>query len=446
MQQTVRLLGDLGERYGSEHKYHNLRSPADAIKLLCINSPAFQKELIEAHQHGIGYTLVQAGEFLDYQDLHLPLGQNDLVLTPVIAGSGGDDGFGKIFLGAALIAVAIIAPVAGFSLAAPGFVATGAGVTAAGAATLAGAAAALAGNIGIGLVLAGTAQLLAPQPVIPKLNPGSRTTPGENVAATGPQGVSRATSGQQSYAFAGPANTIGVGATVPLVYGQLLIGSHLLSSKVDISDESDPTSSYFSDTGASSIIINGEKPEFKFNAHNGLRTRRYLSSHISYKNQDGVNGKKKKIASDSLTFSSKDVIDESNVKEYDSDDEESRNLQVLLEIDKGLGRYLGNKIVPAYLTYEIAIVKENYDGDSPIFARVRGTIQGLLTSSQDYTWAHAITYGHSGVEENDTKVVVKFRIIDTDANVNGGRIVIRGVGYKWFNQKSENDTEDLVTE
>jgi len=63
MQQTVRLLGDLGERYGSEHKYHDLRSPAEAIKLLCINYPALQKELTEAHLYGVGYTLVQAGTF-----------------------------------------------------------------------------------------------------------------------------------------------------------------------------------------------------------------------------------------------------------------------------------------------------------------------------------------------------------------------------------------------
>ena len=46
MQQVVRLLGDLGERYGAEHVYQNLRTPADAIKLLCINYPAFKAELV----------------------------------------------------------------------------------------------------------------------------------------------------------------------------------------------------------------------------------------------------------------------------------------------------------------------------------------------------------------------------------------------------------------
>ena len=96
MQQTVRLLDDLGARYGSEHVYFNLRSPAEAIKLLCINHPALQKELAEAHQHGVGYTLVQAGTFLGYEDLQLPLGKNDLVLAPVIAGSGSGGSAGTI--------------------------------------------------------------------------------------------------------------------------------------------------------------------------------------------------------------------------------------------------------------------------------------------------------------------------------------------------------------
>ena len=123
MQQVVRLLGDLGERYGAEHTYFDLRTPADAIKLLCLNSPAFQQELIEAHEHGVGYRLIQAGTDLDYADLQLPIGSNDLILTPVIAGSGGSTG--KILTGVALIAAAIVlAPAGG------GFLGLGAGLKA----------------------------------------------------------------------------------------------------------------------------------------------------------------------------------------------------------------------------------------------------------------------------------------------------------------------------
>ena len=440
MQQTVRLLGDLGERYGSEHKYHDLRSPADAIKLLCINSPAFQKELVEAHHHGIAYTLVQAGEFLDYQDLHLPLGQNDLVLTPVVAGSGG--GVGKIVLGIALIAVAIAAP--GVGLFAGGALGFGVVATATG---LAASLAAAAGTIGIGLVLAGTAQLLAPQPVIPRLDNNNRTAAGENTNATGPQGVSRATSGEQSYAFTGPANTVGVGATVPLVYGKLLIGSHLLSSKVQVTDESDPSGKFFTVPGDDTITVNGEKPGNKFKSHNGLRTRKWNDNVAKLENKTDDGEYKKRLSNDFLEY---DDIGQTSttddIKNFDQDDNEFGNLQIFFEIDKGLSREIGGKLVPAFATYEIIVRKQNYPGESPIFTNVRGTVQGLLETGNSFKWCHAVTYGESGAEENDTTVEVKYRIIDTDADNKGGGIKIRAVGYNHFTPGSENDTAALVSE
>ena len=91
MQQVVRLLGDLGERYGAEHVYHNLRTPADAIKLLCINYPEFRDELLTAHEKGVAYRVMQAGVDLGIGDLELPIGQNDLVITPVLTGSDFGD-------------------------------------------------------------------------------------------------------------------------------------------------------------------------------------------------------------------------------------------------------------------------------------------------------------------------------------------------------------------
>ncbi len=453
MQQTVRLLGGLGERYGSEHKYHDLRSPADAIKLLCINKPEFAKELAKAHESGVGYTLVQAGDFLSYQDLSLPLGQNDLVLTPVIAGSGG--GTGSILLGIGLIAAAIVFAPAGagflgaglgigasttatFSLAAGGYVLTTASV-------LSASLSVALGVIGTGLVLSGTAQLLSPQPVIPNLT--DRTKPGENTNATGPQGVSRATSGEQSYAFTGPANTVGVGATVPLVYGKLLIGSHLLSSKVEVTDESDPVGEYFNAPGDDTITVNGEKAIFKFQSHNGLRTRRWYNHHVKLENKVIGGEHKRKLSSDFLKFADAgEQQDTDDIRDYDQDDDEFGNLQIFFEITKGLSREIGGKLVPAFATYEIVVTKQNYSGDSPVFCNVRGTIQGLLEVGNSYKWCHAVTVGVSGKEDNDTAQVVKYRIIDTDADTKGSGIKIRAVGYDCFFKESENHTEDLVSE
>lgn len=421
MQQTVRLLNDLGERYGSEHEYFDLRSPAEAIKLLCINKPEFAKELAEAHKHGIAYTLVQADEFLDYDDLHLPLGKNDLILTPVVAGSGG--GVGKVLLGIGIIAFAVVTAGAGLV---PGL---GLGFGLSTAVSI--------GAVGAGLVLSGVSQMLSPQPVIPDLTDRSR--PGQNTNATGPQGVSRATSGEQSYAFSGPANTVGIGATVPLVYGELLIGSHLISSDIDITAESDPTGEYFSSPGTSSVTVNGEKPRNEFKSLVGLRTRRWGYSDLKGENNDT----RKKFSEDIYFDDTGTTVIASNNEIENKDDEDADNLQIFLEVDKGLYNTIASQKVPAFVTYEMTIFKNNYSGTSPTFANVRGTLSGLLTTSQDYKYCHAISYGATGQEDGDTTIELRFRIIDTDAD-SSNRIVVRALGYNWFRKESENKTEDLA--
>lgn len=453
MQQTVRLLGDLGERYGSEHKYYDLRSPADAIKLLCINKPELAKELVEAHKYDIGYTLVQAGEFLDYEDLRLPLGSNDLVLTPVVAGSGGG-GVGKILIGVALVAVAIVAaPLgAGFLGAGLGIGATAAPLAAAGGGLIVGtggiigaAVSTALGAIGTSLILGGAAQLLSPQPVIPSLG-DRRTSPGQNTNATGPQGVSRATSGEQSYAFSGPANTAGIGQTIPLVYGKMLIGSSLISSNVDVANESDPTSEFFVTPGLSSVTVNSDKVTNKFANLNGLRTRKWADADIRIEDDQGSRGYNRRIYNTSLDFNDNGgSIKAGGLRNWGgSNDEEIRqNLQIFFQLDRGLSRTIGLKLVPAFLTYEITVEKTNYSGTSPIFSRVQGTIQGLLTRTDRFKWVHSIAYGQSGQEDSDTEVLIKVRIVDTDAEPTQ-RIVLMNAGYEYFFDDDENYTENLV--
>ena len=102
--------------------------------------------------------------------------------------------------------------------------------------------------------------------------------------------------------------------------------------------------------------------------------------------------------------------------------------------------------MPAFVTYEIVARKENYKGESPIFTNVRGTIQGLQQPGTSFKWCHAVTVGVSGVEDSNTTIELKIRIIDTDADTKGGRIRIRAVGYNHFTPGSENDTAALVSE
>lgn len=449
MQQTVRLLNDLGERYGSEHVYFNLRSPAEAIRLLCINYPALQQELMEAHQHGVGYTLVQAGTFLGYEDLKLPLGTKDLVLAPVIVGSGGSTG--QILAGVGLVAFAIATAGAG-----AGFLGLGAGLTGtvgasgslvAGSFVLGAAASTAIGAIGASLILGGVAQLVSPQPD-PISGPRNRFKPGENTNASGPQGVSRATSGQQSYAFQGPANTVGIGATVPLAYGEVLIGSHLLSTQIAVTDESDPTSKSIVKPGPDTVTVNGEKPSNRFESLGGLRTRKW-NRQGRITNHSGQTGSQPNRASGpniDLISTSKH---EANDVDYKSDNRR-KNFQVCLELDRGLFNRVGRTKVPGFVTYEIRLQLQNAAGPDIYVATVRATVQGLLNSNQSYKWCHAISYAKTSAADSGSIVEAEFRIIDFDCleKPNGrdnARLRVRSVGYKHFGNDSQDFSQALAS-
>ncbi len=177
MMQRVVLLDELGEKFGSVHEYHNLRTPADAIRLLMINYPEFGKDLAESGEKGIAYKVVQSETEFELEDMLLPFGSKDLIITPVITGSG-DNPLVKVIVGVALIGLAVYT-LGASSLALTGF--TSAGVMAGGASAAAAAAIAVGGNIGIALTLGGIAQMLSPQP-----DEMSMLKPGSSVMDNGP--------------------------------------------------------------------------------------------------------------------------------------------------------------------------------------------------------------------------------------------------------------------
>ena len=109
--QLVMLAGELGEKYGKQHEYYNLQTPADAIKLLCINYPALKQELMQAHHNGIGYKVIQGGAAMGYSELNLPFGSKPLLVVPVITGAGGSTG--QILVGVGLVAASFLIPGAG---------------------------------------------------------------------------------------------------------------------------------------------------------------------------------------------------------------------------------------------------------------------------------------------------------------------------------------------
>jgi len=386
-------MGDLGERYGFEHTYFNLRTPGEAIKLLCINFPKLQEELVHAHEHGIGYQLVQADFALDYPDLQLPMGSNDLVLTPVVAGSGG--GFGRVLAGVAIIALSFgIGAIASAGVALGGL----AGIGTVGTAFV---------GVGASLVLGGITQMLSPQPRLPIS--GSQFG-GSRFAGTtrtdGFQSDIRGSDGAQSYAYTGAANSVGVGATIPVVYGKALVGSHLLSANIEVTDESDPlkvpSKAKDTATATSEVRLGGEVLRFDvFTATSGVeaqRTLRYTGP------QWGYLPTLKMVKNTALTIPDAFTLDSTKT-----------GADVVLALRKGLYDFVagpGTSVVDGGITYSVEV--QDYATGTTLGSSV-ATIQGQLREGQQYFWIQRTNYAKpAGVSQLRIRVTIEdFKCRDT---------------------------------
>lgn len=370
MQQVVRLLGDLGERYGAEHAFYNLRTPADAIKLLSINYPEFKAELITAHEKGIGYRVLQAGVDLNFDELQLPIGQNDLIITPVLVGQGGA---GKIFAGIGLIAISFLLPGAGLFGTVGLF---GAGQAAVGVSTIAVLNAAAVGTalsaIGASMILGGVTEMLSPQLDIGNLG-GANTR--DDLRATRPESVNRGADGQQSYAYLGAQNTVGVGATIPVAYGKVLIGSHVISADVDVADESDPLKTTTRTPGADTVTVQGNKLEFGARRDDMARWNsvHFLNNRSNTGADTFIDPKK----DDELTAANNFRLEFSEGPTKDPNE-----YFVFLEVNK-LFELVGETKTDGFISYQIESRRQDTDD---IHARTGGTIQGLIT--EPYRWYH----------------------------------------------------------
>jgi predicted phage tail protein len=211
MLRTIQVYGSLAHFLGQRTFKAAINSPAEAIRFLVANFPG-----LEDHMTGQNYKVLANTAELELDQIHLPTRYNEPIkIVPVIAGAGG--GTGKILAGIALIATAfLIGPAAG------GFLGIGAGL---GGATGAGASISLGlvgggfatavGAVGAALVFGGVAQLLTP---VPQITPFGKTTSDTELDP------------RKSYSFNGIQNTSRQGVPVPVIYGETLVGSIVISA------------------------------------------------------------------------------------------------------------------------------------------------------------------------------------------------------------------------
>lgn len=180
MLRKIKLYGKLAKFIGHRVLEADVATAAEAVRFLVANWPEVERHMSDQHYR------VSIGTYdIDLEELHHPAGAAPISFVPVVAGAGA---VGRIIAGIALVAIGLFVP----------------GIGALGVQILVG--------VGASLILGGVAQLLTPTPT-------TSTDEGDP---------------RKSFSFSGIQNTNRAGVPVPVVYGETLVGSVVISAGIDI--------------------------------------------------------------------------------------------------------------------------------------------------------------------------------------------------------------------
>ena len=194
---TIRLYGEMGRLFGRVHRvFLDSNTPAEAVRYLCSQFPRARQYLTGARDRGVGFAVFRGRENLKVENLHEPVGSDDVRIAPILAGSKNGGVF-SIIAGAVLVVVGVLGSTYGQAF--------GGGVWGP-----------ILTKMGIAMIAGGIVQLLTP---VPKGGKGQDRP--ENAP---------------SYVFSGAVNTQAQGNPVPLLYGRMIVGSAVISAGINAED------------------------------------------------------------------------------------------------------------------------------------------------------------------------------------------------------------------
>lgn len=191
--QTVLLSGSLAKRFGRRHRVAITGGLKDAMGYFK-QFPGFEQYMLDSQGNGLRFAIFNGTHNLAEDQLGQPTGKSVIRIVPVIAGSKRAGSLQTI-VGAVLVAAAFVLSFTPFAGASPFLY-----------------------QVGAALAFGGVLQMLSPQPK----GLGAQDRP-ENRA---------------SYSFNGPVNTSAQGNPVGLLYGQLIVGSAVISAGIYAEDQS----------------------------------------------------------------------------------------------------------------------------------------------------------------------------------------------------------------
>ena len=179
---TIKLYGQL-RQFGKV--YHlSVRSPAEAIKALCVQIPGLERFISNAKSRGLEFAIFRGKKNIGAKELGYQ-GTGDIIIAPVIVGSKRA-GILQTIIGAVLI---VMSPFTSGATLAPG----------------------------IALAAGGVIQMLSPQAQGLKSSAAPENTPG--------------------YAFGSAKNTTASGNPVSLCYGRRRWGGAIISAAIYAEDQ-----------------------------------------------------------------------------------------------------------------------------------------------------------------------------------------------------------------
>lgn len=204
MLKTIKVYGSLAKFLGQRVFRAAVDTPIEAVSFLRANFEGLAAHMADYDYKVLVGTLeLQAGS--NPEQLSYPVGSEEAIsIVPVIGGAGGGSGTGMIIAGVAIAALSLgigAAFSAGVHLG--GFLGTGTVAT-------------IFAGFGASLALGGIAQMLTPVPDSPEFESDPQSDPAS---------------------FSGIQNVGRQGVPVPVVYGETLVGSVVISAGINTKDD-----------------------------------------------------------------------------------------------------------------------------------------------------------------------------------------------------------------
>ena len=169
----------MGELFGEVHRL-NVKTVQEAMRAIDTMKGGLRTYLMDCTENGVEFTVQKGEDFMDYDNIAMELGKDDIIISPIPAGSG--DGVIKTIIGVILIAASIIWDPSG---------------------TTAQYIAAAMFTVGVNLALMGIIEMTTDDPE--ELNE------------------------EDSTLFNGPTNNTKSGVPVPLAYGEMEVGGAVVN-------------------------------------------------------------------------------------------------------------------------------------------------------------------------------------------------------------------------